>query len=184
MQDHLERVILVDENDQVLLDGPKLETHEDGLLHRAFSVFVFNTAGELLIQKRPACKYHSAGKWANSCCGHPRPDEETQSAAERRLTEEIGLHVPLRYGFKSRYIAMLDNHMIENEIPYLYFGVSDALPVLNPDEVQDIAYVGLEELSQKITANPDSFSAWLIHYMDSHAKRLRSWRDRLLVAQP
>ncbi len=184
MQDHLERVILVDEDDKVLIDGPKLGTHEDGLLHRAFSVFVFNSVGELLIQQRAQCKYHSAGKWANSCCGHPRPDEDTLVAAERRLAEEIGLYVPLQYGFKSRYTAMLDNQMIENEIPYLYFGVSDALPVLNPDEVQDFAYVGLEELGHKIADNPDSFSAWLIHYMDSHAKRLRSHRDGMLASSP
>lgn len=88
MNDHAEQVILVDEADRAFSHGGKLQIHEEGLLHRAFSIFVFNDAGECLIQKRASGKYHSAGKWANSCCGHPRPGEPTAKAAGRRLTEE------------------------------------------------------------------------------------------------
>ncbi|MEL7545076.1 MAG: isopentenyl-diphosphate Delta-isomerase [Pseudomonadota bacterium] len=180
MLDEQERVILVDESDQTLDAGPKLGTHESGLLHRAISVFVFNGRGDLLLQQRADCKYHSAGKWANTCCGHPRPDETCQAAAERRLFEEMGMSVDLRFGFKSRYEAQLDNNMIENEIPYLYFGQTDAVPEANPGEVQAYKYLPLDKLRQEIDSNPEQFSVWLIHYMDSHENRLSSLNDMLL----
>lgn len=182
MLDENEWVILVDESDQSFEFGPKLGTHETGALHRAISVFVFNTSGELLLQKRAACKYHSAGKWANTCCGHPRPNESSQSAAERRLYEEMGMRVDLKFGFKSRYEARLDNDMIENEIPYLYFGVSDSLPQPNPDEVSAFEYVRLEHINDELKRDAGRFSAWLIHYMDSHTNRISSYRD-VLVAE-
>jgi isopentenyl-diphosphate delta-isomerase len=177
--DEFEPVILVDEADRPLRDGGKWQIHKDGLLHRAFSVFVFNDAGECLIQQRANGKYHSAGKWANSCCGHPRPGEGTIEAAERRLEEETGLRLKLTFGFKSRYVAYLDNDMIENEIPYLCFG--KARGRLNPDpkEVQAVRWVGLEQLHDEIAATPDSFTAWLRHYFASHLPELKAWRDRL-----
>lgn len=178
MNDQAEQVILVDEADRAFSPGPKLHTHEQGLLHRAFSVFVFNGAGECLIQKRAAGKYHSAGKWANSCCGHPRPGEPTGKAAARRLTEETGLKVPLVYGFKSRYIARLDNQMIENEIPHLFFGRSAGKPAPNAEEIEEIDWVTLEDLERDTRSRPDRYAVWLCHYLDKHASALRLWRDR------
>jgi isopentenyl-diphosphate delta-isomerase len=179
VSDEFEQVILVDEADRPLRDGDKWAIHTDGLLHRAFSIFVFNAAGECLIQQRAAGKYHSAGKWANSCCGHPRPGEATDVAAARRLEEEVGLCVPLTFGFKSRYVAYLDNDMIENEIPYLYFGRTADRPQLNPDEVQAVRWVTLGALARDVSASPDSYAAWLCHYFKAHQAELESWRDRL-----
>lgn len=177
--DQYEQVILVDEADQAVTPGDKWQIHQDGLLHRAFSVFIFNAAGECLIQKRAAGKYHSAGKWANSCCGHPRPGEPTGEAAERRLQEEVGLRVPLTFGFKSRYVAYLDNEMIENEIPHLYFGRTDHAPALNPEEVEEIAWISLEALESAVRETPSDYAAWLIHYMNAHAGALQDWRDQV-----
>lgn len=178
MNDQAEQVILVDEADRAFSPGAKLKTHEQGLLHRAFSVFVFNPSGECLIQKRAAGKYHSAGKWANSCCGHPRPGEPTGKAAGRRLTEETGLHVPLVYGFKSRYIARLDNQMIENEIPHLFFGRSSAVPQPNAEEIEEIDWVTLDNLERDTRSRPERYAAWLCHYLTRHGDALRLWRDR------
>lgn len=182
MLDENEQVILVDESDHFFDFGPKIGTHESGALHRAISVFVFNTSGDLLLQKRAACKYHSAGKWANTCCGHPRPNESCASAAERRLFEEMGMHVELRFGFKSRYEARLENNMIENEIPYLFFGITDSPPAPNPDEVSAFEYVTLDQICDQMERESERFSAWLIHYMDSHANRISSYKD-VLVAE-
>jgi isopentenyl-diphosphate delta-isomerase len=179
LDDQFEQVILVDEADRMVTPGDKWRIHQEGRLHRAFSVFVFDPAGRCLIQRRASGKYHSAGKWANSCCGHPRPGEPTGEAAERRLGEEIGLHIPLTFGFKSRYVAYLDNEMIENEIPHLYFGRTSDKPVLNPDEVSDIAWIGLEELERSVEETPEAYAAWLVHYMSEHADALRAWRDRV-----
>lgn len=179
MNDHAEQVILVDEADRAFSPGAKLHTHEQGLLHRAFSVFVFNASGECLIQKRAAQKYHSAGKWANSCCGHPRPGEPTAKAAGRRLVEETGLKVPLVYGFKSRYIAKLDNQMIENEIPHLFFGRTKDRPRPNKDEIEEIDWVTLDFLEQDTRSRPERYAIWLCHYVDRHAPALRLWRDRI-----
>lgn len=181
MNDQAEQVILVDEADRAFSPGGKLQTHEQGLLHRAFSVFVFNTSGECLIQKRASGKYHSAGKWANSCCGHPRPGEPTGKAAARRLTEETGLKVPLVYGFKSRYIAQLDNQMIENEIPHLFFGRSIQQPQPNPEEIEEIEWVTLEDLERDARLRPERYAVWLRHYIDRHSAALRLWRDRTLL---
>ncbi len=180
MTDEFEQVILVDEADTVLGEGDKWQIHRDGLLHRAFSIFVFNVRGECLIQQRAAGKYHSAGKWANSCCGHPRPGEATSSAAARRLEEEVGLRVDLTFGFKSRYIAHLDNHMTENEIPYLYFGWTQDKAALNPDEVQAVRWRSLERLADEVRAAPDDYAAWLKHYLNAHPADLSAWRDKIL----
>jgi isopentenyl-diphosphate delta-isomerase len=179
LDDQFEQVILVDEADRMVTPGDKWRIHQEGRLHRAFSVFIFDSEGRCLIQKRAAGKYHSAGKWANSCCGHPRPGEPTGQAAERRLGEEIGLCVPLTFGFKSRYVAYLDNEMIENEIPHLYFGRTSDEPVLNPSEVSEIAWISLEELERSVEEGPASYAAWLVHYVKQHADALRAWRGRV-----
>ncbi|MEQ9505164.1 MAG: isopentenyl-diphosphate Delta-isomerase [Hyphomonas sp.] len=183
MTDEFEQVILVDEADAALGEGDKWQIHRDGLLHRAFSIFVFNARGECLIQQRAAGKYHSAGLWANSCCGHPRPGETTSSAAARRLEEEVGLRVDLTFGFKSRYVAHLDNNMTENEIPYLYFGWTQDKAVLNPDEVQAVRWRSLERLAEDVVAAPEAHAAWLKHYLTAHTEDLAAWRDRALGAR-
>ena len=116
-----EKVILVDENDTQVGLMPKLEAHQKGLLHRAFSVFIFNSNHQLLLQKRAVSKYHSGGLWTNTCCSHPREGEETINAANRRLIEEMGIKTNLRKVFDFIYKAELDNELIENEFDHVFY---------------------------------------------------------------
>ena len=156
-----EQVILVDEFDNEFGVGNKLEVHRLGLLHRAFSVFIFNSAGELLLQQRAFDKYHSGGKWTNTCCSHPRPFEETLQAAERRLEEEMGMASDLTYGFNFLYKKSLENELIEHEYDHVYFGVSDQLPIINEKEVIAFKYMSLKDLALDLTLNPTIYTEWL-----------------------
>lgn len=176
-----EQLILVTEDDAALAPAGKLETHRNGALHRAFSVFVFRPSGALLLQKRAPVKYHSAGKWANTCCGHPRPGEDVISAAERRLQEETGLVVPLQEGFRARYRADLDNGMIENELVHVVFGLSDAPGQINPEEVASYREIDLESLGGSIADSPDRYAVWLVKYFERHAAQIAHHRDRVLT---
>ena len=156
-----EQVILVDREDVAIGVMGKMFAHEIGELHRAFSVFVFNQQGELLLQQRALDKYHSAGKWTNTCCSHPRPGELTLDAANRRLLEEMGMVCNLTYEFNFIYKASFSNDLTEHEIDHVYFGVSDDLPIINPEEVASYKYVNLVDLNKAIIDNPDEYTAWL-----------------------
>lgn len=183
MNDSLESVILVDEQDRELTTGPKLDTHIRGELHRAFSIFLFDEQGRTLIQKRAAQKYHSAGKWANTCCGHPRPGENIADAAHRRLGEELGLDANLTFGFQTRYIAELDGDMIENELVHVFYATSTASPLLNPNEVADVMSLDLEDLRAGDTVPVCHQAAWLRHYLDAHFDELKGLRDAALTGR-
>ena len=115
----------------------KMEAHQKGVLHRAFSVFVFNNAGELLLQQRADHKYHSGGLWTNTCCSHPAPGEKNADAAARRLYEEMGFNCELAHSFSFIYKAQFQNGLTEYEFDHVYIGYADSIPVLNMDEVQD-----------------------------------------------
>ncbi len=156
-----ENVILVNEQDQVVGTMPKMEAHIEGKLHRAFSVFVFNNEGELLLQQRAADKYHSGGKWSNTCCSHPRPGEDTLAAAHRRLFEEMGLKCELNEAFSFTYKVEMDEGLIEHEYDHVYVGVSDMLPVPDPGEVAAYCYQNMSELKEKLISEPDQYSEWL-----------------------
>ncbi|WP_316749847.1 isopentenyl-diphosphate Delta-isomerase [Pedobacter gandavensis] len=156
-----EEVILVDENDKPIGTMPKLAAHLAGKFHRAFSVFVFNSAGELLLQQRAADKYHSAGKWTNTCCSHPRPGELTADAANRRLQEEMGMECELSPVFSFSYTAELENGLIENEYDHVYFGSTDTLPVPNPEEVAAFQYISMEALEHRLQQDPTAYTEWL-----------------------
>src|SRR5438045_6594578 len=130
-----EQRILVDENNRAVGTGGKNAVHRAGLLHRAFSIFLVDAQGRLVLQQRHPHKYHSGGLWANSCCGHPRPGERTITAAARRLNEELGIDDSLRFGFFARYRADLDHGMHENEFVYVYFGAINGSPKRDPAEV-------------------------------------------------
>ena len=156
-----EQVILVDTGDIATGVMGKLKAHQEGVLHRAFSVFIFNSKGELLIQQRALDKYHSAGKWTNTCCSHPRPNELTLAAAKRRLQEEMGMDCELTYGFKFLYKTAFDNDLIEHELDHVFFGESDELPLINPAEVASFKYVKLAELNKDIIENADDYTVWL-----------------------
>src|SRR5215217_1906650 len=144
-----ETLILVDESNRAVGTARKTAVHRAGLLHRAFSIFIIDERGRIVLQQRSRQKYHSAGLWANSCCGHPRPGERTLAAARRRLREELGASADLQFGFRARYRTELPNGLIENEIVYVYFGSapesSDAI-ALNPDEVSAVGWMTLPKL--------------------------------------
>ncbi len=156
-----EQVILVDHDDVAIGEMGKMNAHELGKLHRAFSIFIFNTAGQLLLQQRSLDKYHSAGIWTNTCCSHPRPGELTLDAAKRRLREEMGMECDLSYGFNFLYKATFSNELTEHEIDHVYFGVSDEIPIINPKEAASYKYVGLAELNKNIVEHPDDYTVWL-----------------------
>jgi isopentenyl-diphosphate delta-isomerase len=156
-----EQVILVDIEDNVLGTMEKMDAHVLGKLHRAFSVFIFNKAGELLLQQRALNKYHSGGKWTNTCCSHPRLGEETLDAANRRLREEMGMKCELQYAFNFTYKAELLDGIEEHEYDHVYFGVSDELPVPDPEEVSAYKYLSMNLLSKDIEQNPEDYTEWL-----------------------
>jgi len=156
----MEHVILVDENDQQLGLMEKMEAHEKGLLHRAFSVFVFNDQKQLLIHQRAADKYHSGGLWTNTCCSHPRENETITAAGERRLQEEMGFSCSVEPIFSFIYKAKLDGGMTEHEFDHVLIGRYNAAPQPNPDEVMDWKYVDLAEIVEDMNTHPDRYTSW------------------------
>jgi isopentenyl-diphosphate delta-isomerase len=176
-----EPLILVDEGNRAVGAAPKQAVHAQGLLHRAFSIFMTDARGRILLQRRNPRKYHSGGLWANSCCGHPRPGERTVTAARRRLDEEIGVSDPLRFGFFARYQADLDHGMHENELVYVYFGRLESQPEPDPAEVADLELLSLSELGRRIKQKPGDFTYWMKHYIRHHhgeiARHIRAGRE-------
>ncbi len=158
--DNTEYVILVDEQDQKLGLMEKMEAHQKGLLHRAFSVFVFNDKGQFLLQQRAFSKYHSGGLWTNTCCSHPRDGETVLEAASRRLNEEMGFVVPLEFQFSFIYFRELDNDLIEHELDHVVFGKFTGIPAINIDEVVSYKYIDKEELIKDMKANPNNYTEW------------------------
>ncbi|HEY6162586.1 MAG TPA: isopentenyl-diphosphate Delta-isomerase [Bacteroidia bacterium] len=157
----MEEVILVNENDESLGTCEKLEAHQKALLHRAFSVFVFNSKGELLLQKRALEKYHSGGLWTNTCCGHPRPGEDIRRAAERRLKEEMGFACELKGKFQFTYKARLNNELSEHELDHVFFGSYESDPHPDPCEASGWKWISLGGLEKELHDHPESFTAWL-----------------------
>ena len=155
-----EFVVLVDQDDQKLGLMEKQQAHVAGLLHRAFSVFVFNSKGELMIQQRAASKYHSPTLWTNTCCSHPRDNETYEQAAHRRLQEEMGFDCELEYKFNFIYKAHLENDLIEHELDHVFIGTFDDEPKLNPDEVMAYRWVELDDLKKDMEKNPQNYTAW------------------------
>ena len=156
----IEKVILVDKNDNELGTMEKQEAHVKGLLHRAFSVFIFNDKNELLLQRRAVNKYHSGGLWTNTCCSHPRQNEKTEDAAKRRLLEEMGMRSTLKKQFDFIYKAKLDNNLYEHELDHVFFGFTNDLPIINPEEVEEYTYKTLEDIGNEMKAIPDKYTEW------------------------
>ncbi len=154
------KVILVDQHDQALGLMDKLEAHIQGQLHRAFSVFVFNDAGELLIQQRALHKYHGGGLWTNTCCSHPQWGEKVLDSAGERLAFEMGLTCELQFRFGFVYKAAVENDLIEHEYDHVFFGYSNAKPEPNPDEVAAYRWLSKAEVLQEIQDSPAQFTFW------------------------
>ena len=158
MDDYL---VLVDEKDVQCGKFEKLQVHQLGLLHRAFSAFVFNSKGELLLQQRADDKYHSGGLWSNTCCSHPRHGEETSWAVKQRLKEEMGMSCNMEFKFSFIYNAIFENGLTEYEFDHVYFGISDDLPSPKELEVKDWKYLNLEDLENEIWLQPENYTEWL-----------------------
>ena len=154
------KVILVDENDAETGLMGKTEAHEKGLLHRAVSVFIVNSEGEWLLQRRALNKYHSAGLWTNTCCSHPLPGESSVDAAKRRLFEEMGLTCDLVPLFNFTYREILENGLIEHELDYVFLGIADDIPVINDLEVAEFKYFNYREMEIDIKTNPENYTIW------------------------
>lgn len=156
----LTEVILVNERDEPTGTMEKMEAHQKGLLHRAFSIFIFNNKGEMLLQQRATGKYHNGGLWTNACCSHPAPGETTIAAANRRLKEEMGFTTPLEKAFEFTYQAAFENGLIEHEFDHVFIGYYEGKIDVNRIEVKDYCYKTIEELSSSLQSHPQKFTAW------------------------
>lgn len=164
----MSKVILVDESDREIGEMDKLEAHVNGLLHRAFSVFLFNPEGKLLMQRRAFGKYHSGGLWTNTCCSHPAPGESIEEAAHRRLDEEMGLTCDLKKVFSFIYKAKLDHDLTEYELDHVLIGLSDDTPHLDPEEAIAFKWMSFEDLKKDVRDNPDNYTVWFRLLINEH----------------
>ncbi len=156
-----EHIILVDENDNPIGEEEKLKAHLEGKRHRCISIFIFNSKGELMLQKRALGKYHSGGLWSNTVCGHQRPGEGTISACHRRLKFEMGFDCEMQEAFVFEYHAELDKGITEHEIDHVCFGNYEGSPVPNSDEVGDWKWMDMNELAEDIEKDPGRYTFWL-----------------------
>ena len=153
-------VILVDENDNDIGVMEKLQAHQQGLLHRAFSIFIFNEKNELLLQQRALSKYHSAGLWTNTCCSHPRPNETVKDAAHRRLFEEMGVSCELQIKTNFIYKTPFENGLTEHELDYILIGQTSQNPLINKEEVETYKWQSIDEIKKDIILNPNQYTSW------------------------
>jgi isopentenyl-diphosphate delta-isomerase len=174
-----EKVVLVDKSGQALynsgciLSMPKLEAHKKGIRHLAVSIFLFNSQDQLLLQQRSFTKYHSAGKWSNTCCTHPRTNEEPVEAAQRRLSEEMGMQADIKEAFTFSYMADVGSGLIENEFDHIFIGHTEVEPIPDPAEVCDWIWAVPEQLDQDILNNKIKYAAWFLKLWPELKKYLR-----------
>ncbi|MFC6487131.1 isopentenyl-diphosphate Delta-isomerase [Nitratireductor sp. GCM10026969] len=179
---HEEQVILVSPDDRAVGVAGKLEAHRRGLRHRAFSVILFNGEGEMLIQKRAAEKYHSAGQWANACCSHPRPGEAVDVAVVRRLRWELGIDCPVMPLQTVSYCARVSSELVENEIAHLFVGRHDGTLRPNPEEVAEARWIDPDRLMREVAAAPERFTVWFRIYLERCAPSFAAAARKLSVS--
>lgn len=155
-----DKVILVDENDKETGAMEKMEAHKKALLHRAISVFILNSEGKWLLQRRALGKYHSSGLWTNTCCSHPFPGETSENAAHRRLQQEMGMQAGLKEIFHFVYKEQLDNDLTEYELDHVFVGSSDIHPETDPAEVEEWKYISFDDLKKDMDKNPEKYTVW------------------------
>ena len=155
-----EYVVLVDANDNPIGLMEKMEAHVKAELHRAFSIFIFNTKGEMLLQQRAFSKYHTPGLWTNTCCSHPRHEEALEQATSRRLQEEMGMQCELNEIFHFTYKADVTQGLMEHEIDHVFVGTTDDTPEINPEEVASWKYDTMENIRLDIEKNPQEYTPW------------------------
>jgi isopentenyl-diphosphate delta-isomerase len=156
----LPEVILVNEQDEAIGAMEKMEAHSSGRLHRAFSVFIFNSKGEMLIQQRAIKKYHSGGLWTNTCCSHPMPGEDITEAAHRRLSEEMGFDTELKKAFTFTYQTSFNNGLTENEYDHVFIGHYDGDMQPVEKEVQDYCFMSLDDIKNSLESHPQKYTEW------------------------
>ncbi len=166
-----ENVILVDTHDTPVGEMEKLKAHLKGELHRALSVLIFNSKGEILLQQRAFSKYHTPGLWSNTACSHPRPGEVSQEAATRRLEEEMGFTTKLKESFAFIYRAHFENGLIEHEFDHVFFGTFDGEPVINPEEANDFRWIKIEDLMEDMRSTPELYTVWFRIIMEKMEDR-------------
>ena len=169
----MEQVVLVDQADNEVGTMEKMEAHRKGLLHRAFSICIFNADNEMMLQRRAAEKYHSGNLWTNTCCSHPRPEETVLEAAKRRLVEEMGFQCDMREVHAFVYRAELDQGLIEHELDHVLFGEYEGKPEINPEEVSEWKYMSLDAIEEGIKKNPQEYTEWF-KLLFPEVKKLRS----------
>lgn len=167
-----EKVILVNEQDEPLGLMEKMEAHEKGLLHRAFSVFVLNNQGEVMLQQRALHKYHSGGLWTNTCCSHPREGETNEEAAHRRLVEEMGFDCKLEKVLDFIYYAELDQGLAEHEFDHVFVGTCEITPNINPEEVAAWKWMAVEDIAVDMEENPHLYTEWFKIIFDRFVQSL------------
>jgi len=168
-----ELVILVDQNDQPIGEMEKMKAHFEGKLHRAFSVFLYNEEGKVLLQRRALSKYHSGGLWTNACCSHPRSGETTEQAAHRRLMEELGVDCEIKEVSHFTYRAELDHDMIEHEVDHVFTGQLDLEEMpFNPEEVHSTRWISFDDLQKDIELNPENYTEWFKIIMENVNKNM------------
>ena len=156
----IEKEILVDEQDRQTGTMEKIEAHKKALLLRAFSIFVFNNAGQMMLQKRALSKYHSPGLWTNACCSHPRPGESLDMATQRRIVEEMGFQCEMREVFSFIYKAPFEHGLTEHELDPVFMGIYNEYPEINPEEVAEWKWVDVEELLSEVGHHPEKYTVW------------------------
>jgi isopentenyl-diphosphate delta-isomerase len=170
----LQEVVLVNERDEQVGIMEKMEAHRKALLHRAFSVFIFNAKGEMLLQRRALNKYHSAGLWTNACCSHPMPGEDTEKAALRRLNEELGFSTSINKIFDFVYKSGFDNGLTEHEFDHVFVGNYDGSIKPDKSEVSDYCFMSLPEIENSLQLKPANFTAWFHIALP----KVKSWKEK------
>ncbi|MAW16407.1 MAG: isopentenyl-diphosphate delta-isomerase [Flavobacteriaceae bacterium] len=168
-----EQVVLVNTNDQPLGLMPKMEAHEKGVLHRAFSVFILNDAGELMLQQRALHKYHSPGLWTNTCCSHQRNGESNIVAGKRRLQEEMGFVAELHELTSFIYKAPLNNGLTEHELDHIMIGHFNGTPEINPEEVANWKWMYVDDVRDNIQKHPENYTVWFIIIFDQFFEQIK-----------
>ena len=167
-----ELILLVDKEDNEAGYGEKLQVHKHGLLHRAFSIFIFNQKGEMLIQKRYSGKYHSPGLWSNTCCSHQKQGLSLEQVAHGRLKYEMGFDTEINEAFSFIYRIEFENGLIENELDHVFFGSYDGIVSPERTEVEDYRWISIERLKNEMENTPESFTYWLRYSIDKIIKHL------------
>jgi isopentenyl-diphosphate delta-isomerase len=173
-------VILVDENNNQIGLEEKILAHKKNLLHRAFSIFIFNDSFEILLQKRAPNKYHSGNLWTNTCCSHPLENLSLVESAKKRLVEEMGINANLNEVFSFIYQAEFGNGLSEHEYDHVLFGISNNQPILNPDEAIDYKWIKISDLKAQIEKNPGNFTVWLQIMINNYFKYFEDYENNSL----